>query len=213
MVAMPRRVDPDARREQVADAVIDEVAEHGLRSVTLARISARTGLAIGSIRHYFGDTIRQVMRFTLNVLMQRAARRATTPSTDPVTQLVDIITFVVPTDDQEHRENITLVEYRVMARTDAELAADITATSLQAEDVIRSLLRDAMADRTIDEAALDRETLLLLTLIEGFSFRSTLLAGPQREADVRTLVAATVHRVRDAYPPREPAPDDEAPSP
>ena len=105
---MSKRANPDVRREQVADAVIEEIAAHGIRSVTLARISARTGLAIGSIRHYFGDTVREVMRFTLGVLMQRAARRAATMSDDPVARIVDVIAFTAPTSEQERRENIAL---------------------------------------------------------------------------------------------------------
>jgi AcrR family transcriptional regulator len=198
---MPRRVDPDVRREQVADAVIDEIAEHGLRSVTLARISARTGLAIGSIRYYFGDALREVMRFTLGSLTQRVLRRAPTMSDDPVARITDVIAFAAPTSDQERRENTAFVEYRVMARTDQELAADMAATSLQGAEVIRSLLRDALADRAVDEEALHREALLLLALVEGLSFSSALVPTPLQEADVRAVVTATVRRMIDAYPP------------
>ncbi|MFE3318398.1 TetR/AcrR family transcriptional regulator [Nocardia sp. NPDC059195] len=200
---MPKRVDPDVRREQIADAVIDEIAEHGLRSVTLARIAARTGLAIGSIRHYFGDTIREVMRFTLGVLMQRAVGRAATMSDDPTTRIVDVIAFAAPTSEQERKENIAMVEYRVMARTDPELAADVAATSLAGAEVIRSLLRDALADRAVDGEALHREALLLFALIEGFSFSSALFSAPLRETDIRAVVTATMHRLRGAYPASE----------
>ncbi|MGO1849139.1 TetR/AcrR family transcriptional regulator [Microbacterium sp.] len=197
---MSKRVDPDVRREQVADAVIDVIAAHGVRSVTLARIAARTGLAIGSIRYYFGDTVREVMRFTLSVLMQRVARRAATMSDDPVERIADVIAFAAPTSDQQRRENIALVEYRVMARTDPELATDIAATSLEGAEVIRSLLRDALADRAVDEEALHREALLLLTLVEGFSFSSALASAPLQEADVRAIVMAALHRMIDAHP-------------
>lgn len=199
---MSRRVDPDVRREQVADAVIDEIVEHGLRSVTLARIAARTGLAIGSIRHYFGDTVREVMRFTLSMLMQRIVRRATAMTDDPVARIVDVIAFAAPTSEQERREHTAFVEYRVVARTEPEFAADIAALSLQGAEVIRSLLRDALADRTIDEDALNREALLLLTLVEGFSF-SSALSAPLREMDVRAVANATLRRMIDAYPPVE----------
>lgn len=198
---MPKRVDPDVRREQVADAVIDEIAEHGLRSVTLARIATRTGLAIGSIRYYFGDTVREVMRFTLGVLMQRAVGRAATMSDDPTTRITDVIAFAAPTSEQERKENIAMVEYRVMARTDPELAADVAATSLAGAEVIRSLLRDALTDRAVGEEALHREALLLFALVEGFSFGSAVFSDPLRETDIRAVVTATVHRLRDAYPP------------
>jgi hypothetical protein len=48
-----------------------------------------------------------------------------------------------------------------------------------------------------------REALLLFTLVEGFSFSSALFSAPLREADVRAVVTATTHRLRDAYPPFE----------
>lgn len=210
---MPKRVDPDVRREQVADAVIDEIAEHGLRSVTLARIAARTGLAIGSIRHYFGDALREVMRFTLNVLMQRILRRARTLSetlsTDPVARITEIVAFAAPTSDQEHREAAAYVEYRVMARTEPEFAADIAAMTSEAAEAIRSLLREALAGRSVDDAALHREALLLFSLIEGLSFSSATSSAPLDEADVRAVVAAAVRRTIDSYPlsgkPADPA--------
>ncbi|MCP2267113.1 TetR/AcrR family transcriptional regulator [Promicromonospora thailandica] len=198
---MPKRVDPDARREQVADAVIDEIAEHGLRAVTLARIAARSGLAIGSIRHYFGDTLREVMRFTLDVLVQRALRRAETLSDDPVARIAEAIAFAAPTTDQERKENAALVEYRVMGRTDPELAAEITATSAAGAETIRSLLGAALTGRVIDEETLHREALLLFALVEGLSFSSALHSAPLREADVRTMVTASVNRLREACPP------------
>ncbi|KJK33954.1 hypothetical protein UK15_38115 [Streptomyces variegatus] len=210
---MSKRANPDIRREQVADAVIEEIAAHGIRSVTLARISARTGLAIGSIRHYFGDTVREVMRFTLGVLMQRAARRAETMSDDPVARIVDVIAFAAPTTEQERRENIALVEYRVLARTDAELAADVAATSLAGAEVFLSLLRDALADRSVDEEALHREALLLFALVEGFSFSSALFSAPLREADVRAVVTAALQRLRDAFPPSSEAVEGAAGTP
>lgn len=141
------------------------------------------------------------MRFTLGVLMQRVLRRDTTMSEDPVTRIVDAVAFAAPTSDQERRENIALVEYRVMARTDPEFAADIAATSLAGAERIRSLLREAPADRAVEEEALHREALLLFALVEGFSLSSALFSAPLHETDVRALVTATMQRLRDAYPP------------
>ncbi len=198
---MARRVHPDVRREQVADAVIEEIVEHGLRSVTLARIAARSGLAIGSIRHYFGDTLREVMRFTLTTLMQRVAARDVTLSTDPVARIADAVAFTAPTSDQERKENIALVEYRVMARTDPELAADIAATSTLSADLLTSALRDAMSDRRIGAADLHREALLLHAIVEGLSLRSALHSAPLDEREVHEAITASLRRLRDAYPP------------
>ncbi|MFE8910508.1 TetR/AcrR family transcriptional regulator [Streptomyces globisporus] len=198
---MPPRVAPEARRELIADAVIHEIAEHGLRSVTLARIAARTGLAIGSIRHYFGDTFREVMRFTLGVLIQRIGRRRATRATDPVSRLVDAISLVAPTTDQERRENSALIEYHVAARTDPELASEIAKASTQGVEAVHTVLREVLADKDVGEEALRREALLLFTLIEGFSLSSSTLPAPLDQSDVRAVAAMTVQRMRDAYAP------------
>lgn len=200
---MPPRVAPEARRELIADAVIDEIAEHGLRSVTLARIAARTGLAIGSIRYYFGDAFREVMRFTLGVLIQRIVRRRTTRAADPISRLVDIISLVAPTTDQERKENSALIEYHVAARTDPEFASEIAKASIQGVEAIRALLRDVLADKDVSEEALRREALLLFTLIEGFSLSSSMLPAPLEESDVRAVATMTVRRMRDTYAPMD----------
>lgn len=198
---MPQRVDPDARRTKVADAVIDEIAEHGLQSITLARISTRTGLAIGSIRHYFGNNVRELMRFTVNMLIHRAQERVSTLSDDPETRIVDVITFTAPTSEQEHKENIALVEYRVMGRADTEIGAEIAAAGAAASVAIESLLREVLAGRVIDEHALQRETLTLIALVEGLSLSSALADAPLRATDVRAIAEASMQRLRNAYPP------------
>ncbi|WP_130799895.1 TetR/AcrR family transcriptional regulator [Streptomyces otsuchiensis] len=198
---MPKRVDPDLRREQVADAVIDEIDAHGLRTVTLTRIAARSGLAVGSIRHYFGDTLGEVMRFTLRTLIRRAVNRNPRLSSDPATRIIDVITFVVPTSEQERKENAALVEYRVMARTDPTLAAEVAATSSAALEAIRSLLLEALPPGSIEREDLDRETLHLHSLIEGFSFSAGLSAEPLREEDVRSVAEAAVQRVLRSHSP------------
>ncbi|MFD7026250.1 TetR/AcrR family transcriptional regulator [Promicromonospora sukumoe] len=203
---MPKRVDPDARREQVADAVIEEIVEHGLRAVTLARISARTGLSIGSIRHFFGDNLREVMRFTLGMLTQRVTSQTFTLSDDPLERVADVLTFAAPTTEQQRREHIAFTEYRVLARTDPELAAEISGTAQLGTEVIRTLLRDALAGRRIDEEMFDQDANQLFTLIEGLSFSSALRTTPLSEAEVRAIATATVDRLRAAYPLVDAAP-------
>ncbi len=198
---MPKRVHPDLRREQVADAVIDEIDAYGLRSVTLARIAARSGLAVGSIRHYFGDALAEVMRFTLSTLVRRAVNRNPRLSSDPATRIADVITFVAPTNEQERKENAALLEYRVMARTDPALAAEVAATATATTAAIRSLLLEALPPGSIEEGALDREALHLHSLVEGFSFSAGLSPQPLREEDVRAVAEAAVQRVLRSHSP------------
>ena len=79
---MPKQVDPEQRRLLVADAVLDEILENGIQSVTLARIAQRTGLAIGSIRHFFSG-FDEVLAFTFEVVVARMRERGLDPPSWP----------------------------------------------------------------------------------------------------------------------------------
>ncbi len=49
----PRRLDRDARREQLIDAAVTVVAEHGHAGLSLDRVAERSGVTRGLIYHYF----------------------------------------------------------------------------------------------------------------------------------------------------------------
>lgn len=50
---MPKEVDHETRRRELADAAIRVIARYGLAATTLAMIAEESGWSIGSIRHYF----------------------------------------------------------------------------------------------------------------------------------------------------------------
>ncbi|MFF0739647.1 TetR/AcrR family transcriptional regulator [Streptomyces sp. NPDC004111] len=50
---MPKVVDHEARRIQVADAVQELITEQGLDRVTMARTAAVAGVSVGHVQHYF----------------------------------------------------------------------------------------------------------------------------------------------------------------
>jgi len=50
---VPKEVDHDARRRELADAACRVIARHGLAATTLADVAQESGWSIGSMRHYF----------------------------------------------------------------------------------------------------------------------------------------------------------------
>ncbi|CAB1370594.1 TetR/AcrR family transcriptional regulator [Denitratisoma oestradiolicum] len=52
---MPKIVDHDERRELIARAAAELIAEQGLAAATFREIAARTGFSKGVIEHYFDD--------------------------------------------------------------------------------------------------------------------------------------------------------------
>lgn len=50
---MPKIVDHEERRQEVAEAVLDIIAEGGVGAVTFRKVSKTTGWPVGAINHYF----------------------------------------------------------------------------------------------------------------------------------------------------------------
>ena len=50
---MPKEVDHQARRRELADAACRVIGRHGLAGATLAQVAEESGWSIGSIRYYF----------------------------------------------------------------------------------------------------------------------------------------------------------------
>lgn len=53
---MPKIVDAEARRQEVVEAVFRIVAVDGLERASLREVADEAGLAVGSVRHYFGSS-------------------------------------------------------------------------------------------------------------------------------------------------------------
>lgn len=52
---MPRLVDHEQRRQEIADAAVRLILDQGLAGVTIRGIVAATGRSTGSLWHYFAD--------------------------------------------------------------------------------------------------------------------------------------------------------------
>ena len=52
---MPRYVDHEAQKAQIAEAVLTVMARDGLEQVTMRKIAAELGSTTGLLTHYFGD--------------------------------------------------------------------------------------------------------------------------------------------------------------
>ncbi|WP_434739646.1 TetR/AcrR family transcriptional regulator [Micromonospora sp. SH-82] len=203
---MPKHVDPDQRRSLVAEAVLDEILDRGIQSVTLGRIAQRTGLAIGSIRHFFAD-FDEVLAFTFSVVVSRSRERVADPmaerGADPLDTIGALLVCSAP-GRVPHRENVAYLEYLMRARTVPHLRADILHTQAAAERIIADLVRVALVGTGADEDDIRLETTAITAMLNGLALTDAYAADPLDEEDVRRIVARMVTRLRRAYPPTSP---------
>lgn len=75
---MPKRGMKPIRRQQLIDAAIASIHEHGFSSATVARIARKAGVSTGIVHHYFADKtdlLAATMRAMLDVLRREAVER------------------------------------------------------------------------------------------------------------------------------------------
>jgi TetR/AcrR family transcriptional regulator, transcriptional repressor of bet genes len=96
---MPKIVDHDERRDQIALVACRVVAENGFDQATIVRIAREAGYTTGMVAHYF-DTKQDIIIAALRLVLRRIEERLTKPSTD----LLTLLSEALPIDEQRFIE-------------------------------------------------------------------------------------------------------------
>src|SRR5688500_12554354 len=118
------RVDPQQRRQDVAEAVWRVVRRGGLEQASVRNVAQEAGLSMGSLRHYFG-TQSELLCFTLRLVIERIEHRIASlpPDPDPRRQAERTLTELLPMDAERAAENEVWLAFTARAQVDAELRA------------------------------------------------------------------------------------------
>jgi AcrR family transcriptional regulator len=125
---VPKKVDADARRREIADALLRLAATEGLESVSLRHVAAEAGVSMGAVQHYF-RTKDEMLRFALEHQARRREQRIVeklTAAGRPPTVREIIRTSlleVLPTDEQSRSERLTDIAFFIRAMREPALAA------------------------------------------------------------------------------------------
>lgn len=126
---MPKFVDRDERRRQVADAAFRVIAAEGLASVTLQKVATEAGLNIGSLRHYV-ENYEELLAFAMSSMIDRVAVRLMSLLEDhnqrsagnPLELAEKLLAELLPLDDDRRLEVTVWLEFSLAARVRPELA-------------------------------------------------------------------------------------------
>ncbi|MFI6395892.1 TetR/AcrR family transcriptional regulator [Nonomuraea sp. NPDC050540] len=176
---MPKVVDPEARRDEVVDAVFRVVRRAGFEHASLRNVAAEAGLAIGSVRHYF-DSHTDLMVFAMRASLDRVAARLM-ERVGPLLAEQDrdaraegaqrMLSELLPLDDQRREETTVWLAFATAARTRPELEP----LARESHDGMRKLVRrivDGLARRCPLDAELETER--LAALIDGLTLEGVL---------------------------------------
>ncbi len=120
---MPKLVDYDERRSELARAAANLIARAGIGAATMRDVAAEAGWTTGALTHYFADK-RELLLCTFQASLEgrRAARAAGGP-TDPVARLIASLEGALPSDDDRRRHWMVTIAFCAQAAGDPDLAA------------------------------------------------------------------------------------------
>jgi TetR/AcrR family transcriptional repressor of bet genes len=100
---MPKIVDHEQRRDEIALVACRVVAAHGFDQATIVRISREAGYTTGMVAHYF-DTKQEIVIAALRLILRRIEERLTRPVEGAQTDLLTLLTEALPVDDTRFTE-------------------------------------------------------------------------------------------------------------
>lgn len=99
---MPKVVDHAQRRDEIAQAACQVVADHGFERATVARIARAAGYTTGMLAHYF-ESKQEIILAALRLMLLRIEQRLTRERGDEA-NLVAVLCETLALDEQRFTE-------------------------------------------------------------------------------------------------------------
>jgi TetR/AcrR family transcriptional regulator, transcriptional repressor of bet genes len=100
---MPKIVDHQERREQIALVACRVVAQYGFDQATIVRIAREAGYTTGMVAHYF-DTKQDIIVAALRLTLRRIEERLTPRGAAAPPDLLALLTEALPVDETRYIE-------------------------------------------------------------------------------------------------------------
>lgn len=190
--AMPRIVDHEARRRQIAGSVERLVATDGIDGVTIARTAAQAGVSVGLVQHYFDSkdemllaSFRQI-RAGVDQRILTMRQRSEQAGARIEQMLVDGLAELLPLDAVRRREGRATLAFMARSFDNPELAATLRSGNRGVRAQISEALQNALECGELPEPVdYDREAGRLLATVDGLALHC--------HADRKAMPARTAH--------------------
>lgn len=102
---MPKIVDHDEKRKQIAEAAWNIIRKEGVEKASIRRVAAETGMSSGALRHYF-STQDEMLLFIMNYYLEEGKKRSQNKewSENPVQAVEEVLLELVPIDEEKKIE-------------------------------------------------------------------------------------------------------------
>ncbi len=200
---MPKRVDHEERRRQIADALLRTAATRGLHATGMREVAAEAGISVRLVQYYFGtkeELLLAAMQHLAAQFGERALARIkrikeTESPVNPRDVIAAILTEALPADDERRTFTVLWTAYFALSLTEPALAiAPLVRKSNAVIDVVAAQLRAAeAAGDTPARLDPDLEAVSLLAMSAGLG--TSVLAGQSSVEQAQAVIDYHLHRL------------------
>jgi AcrR family transcriptional regulator len=206
---VPKRVDHEERRRQIADALVRTAATRGLHATGMREVAAEAGVSLRLVQYYFGTKEELLLaamqqlaaQFSDRVLARIQRTKETGSPASPRDVIAAVLTEALPADDERRTFTLVYTAYLALSLTDPALAIrPLARNSSIVSDVVAAQLRAAQAAGDMPgRLDPDLEAISLLTMSAGLG--TSVLGGQSSAGQAQAVIDYHLRRLFPAYPP------------
>ena len=203
---MPKRVDHDERRRQIADALLRTATTRGLHATGMREVAAEAGVSLRLVQYYFGtkeELLLAAMQHLAARFSERAMARFTQPGgpASPRGIIAAILAEALPADDERRTFAVLYTAYFALSLTDPALAiGPLVRNSNAVIDVVATQVRAAQASGDAP-TCLDPELEAVSLLAMSAGLSTSVLGGQSSTEQAQAVIDYHLRRLFPAYPP------------
>jgi AcrR family transcriptional regulator len=207
---VPKRVDHEERRRQIADALLRTAATRGLHATGMREVAAEAGVSLRLVQYYFGtkeELLLAAMQYLAARFGERAVARFREASgsggpASPRDVIAAILAEALPADDERRTFYVVYTAYLALSLTDPALAiTPLVKNSSTVIDVVAAQLRAAQGvGDTPAHLDPDLEALGLIAMSAGLA--TSILAGQSSVEQAQAVIDYHLDRL---FPASRPA--------
>jgi AcrR family transcriptional regulator len=193
---VPKRVDHEERRQQIAEALLRTAAVRGLHATGMREVAAEAGVSLRLVQYYFG-TKEELMLAAMQYLAAQFSERAlarirqlkqTEGPASPRDVIAAVLTEGLPADDERRTFTLLYTAYFALSLTEPTLAvAPLIRNSGAVIDVVAAQLRAAQAaGDTPAHLDPDLEAFSLLAMSAGLG--TSILGGQSSPEQAQAVI-------------------------
>jgi AcrR family transcriptional regulator len=190
---MPKLVDHEQRRAELAEAVWTVIRRDGLERASVRNVAQEAGLSMGSLRHYFA-TQSELLCFAMQLVGDRARARiaALEPAADARRAAEQLLRELVPLDDERRAEAEVWLAFTARALVDPQQRAIYQDIHDQLNGACTSAVT-ALVDAGLTAERLDvaLEASRLHALLDGLALHAVM--RPTRVSPSRVIAVIAGH--------------------